>query len=456
VSIEFRGTDYATIAIDHAAVARLRQKRLPAGTKGLPLGNAREPTVQSLAGAGLNLLAGDLPLPVLVLKESALARNIETMAGYCSANDVLLAPHGKTTMAPQLFERQIGAGCWALTAATPAHLSLYRSFGVSRIFYANQLLERTVLNWLAQELNRDEVFEFYCLVDSPQGVARMASILEGLGLRNPVNVLVEVGHADGRTGCRTIDDACRVAAAVARFPSLRLVGVEAFEGTISERVTASGDSQPSAADSVPGRVIRFLDTVVMAVRALIEDRHLDADGEVIVSAGGSAYFDLVINKLDALRSELPQLKLLLRSGSYITHDGGFYEATSPLGGQAPAGTARLEAALEIWSIVLSRPQPDLLVIGAGKRDLPIDLGPPRPTRTWSEKNGFWTFPERSAEVCGISDQHLHIKVDPDAPIEIGDLCACTISHPCTAFDKWRLIPVVDDDLTIIDAIHTFF
>lgn len=440
--------------IDDTALARLRQEPLPRGTKGLPLGGVGELSVDSIASAGWNVLAGDLPLPLLVLQESALARNIETMATYCSDNGVLLAPHGKTTMAPQLFERQIRAGCWALTAATPAHLSLYRSFGVGRILYANQLVEPTVLHWLAQELNNDVSFDFFCLVDSPQGVARMASILDSESLRNPLNVLIEVGHDRGRTGCRTIDDVMLVARAVARSPNLRLAGVEAFEGTLSGPVTSDGLTAAAHASSPP--VAQFLDTVVSSVRALLEQGFLDSGRESIVSAGGSAYFDLVVGALRTLKTDYPLLRPVVRSGSYVTHDGGYYDGVSPLGRRAVASSARLEAALELWSVVLSRPEPDLLIVGAGKRDLPIDLGPPTPTRTWSDRGGFWSFPPDSTSVCGVSDQHLHLKIDSNAPIEIGDLCACTISHPCTAFDKWRVIPIVDEDLTIIDAIRTFF
>lgn len=439
--------------IDRAAVMALRHEPLPIGTKGLPA-SARGLTIEAVKAAGWNLLAGDLPLPVLTLNERALARNVEMMAAYCRHHDVRLAPHGKTTMAPQLFERQINAGCWALTAATPAHLALYRAFGVGRIFYANQLVESSVLRWLANEIRADPSFEFYCLVDSTEGVARMASVLRDEQVRVPIAVLVEVGYAGGRTGCRTIDDVRRVAQAVAVSPSLRLAGIEAFEGTLGPSVT---NAVPDlAAEQAADRVIRFLDQVAGTLRALVDAGELDGGGETIVSAGGSAYFDLVVAALSAVRQELPHLKVVLRSGSYIAHDDGFYAATSPMGTRANEGSPQLEAALELWSVVLSRPEPGFVVVGAGKRDLPIDLGLPIPIRTWSEQRGFWTLPAGAAAVRGVSDQHLHLEVDPWSPIDVGDVLSCAISHPCTAFDKWRVIPVVDDELTVVDAVRTYF
>jgi D-serine deaminase-like pyridoxal phosphate-dependent protein len=45
-------------------------------------------------------------------------------------------------------------------------------------------------------------------------------------------------------------------------------------------------------------------------------------------------------------------------------------------------------------------------------------------------------------------------------MRIGDVVRLGLSHPCTAFDKWRLVPVITDhtqpDPYVVDLIHTFF
>jgi D-serine deaminase-like pyridoxal phosphate-dependent protein len=434
-------------AIDREAIERLRSECLPPGTKGLPL-SGRLFTLDDLATGGLNLLGDKLPLPVLTLGASALTNNIAVMADYCRERDILLAPHGKTTMAPQLFQRQIDAGCWALTAATPTHLALYRAFGVGRIFYANQLVERSALRWLAAELRGDAGFDFYCLVDSEAGTHRMAAFLDDEPLRAPVNILIEIGHKGGRGGCRTVDDALSVARAVHASPKLRLVGLEAFEGTLAETPRASETSSPTR------RVAEFLELVAGSARALSAAGLLPDDA--IVSAGGSAFFDVVADAMTDLRRELPHIRAVLRAGSYITHDGGFYEELSPFGRRTPTGGRRLRSALELWSVILSRPQPDLAIMGAGKRDAPIDLGLPVPGRMWSESRGLVTLEPSDARVVGVSDQHLHLGVNPLLALDVGDRVACAVSHPCTAFDKWSVILVVDDDLNVVDAVRTFF
>jgi D-serine deaminase-like pyridoxal phosphate-dependent protein len=103
--------------------------------------------------------------------------------------------------------------------------------------------------------------------------------------------------------------------------------------------------------------------------------------------------------------------------------------------------------------VLSRPEPELALLLMGKRDVPYDIDLPSPFAVRG--------PEGLRDVTGmqvteLNDQHAFLRLPADDPLAVGDLVGSGISHPCTAFDKWRLIPVVDDDYTVVDAIHTFF
>ena len=90
----------------------------------------------------------------------------------------------------------------------------------------------------------------------------------------------------------------------------------------------------------------------------------------------------------------------------------------------------------------------------GKRDVPHDVGLPVPLRV----RGRAGLREASGtmEVVDLNDQHAYVRLPADEDLAPGDLLGCGISHPCTAFDKWRLLPVVDDDYAVIDAVHTFF
>jgi D-serine dehydratase len=50
-----------------------------------------------------------------------------------------------------------------------------------------------------------------------------------------------------------------------------------------------------------------------------------------------------------------------------------------------------------------------------------------------------------------------MRFDPAGALPVvGDRVALGLSHPCTTFDKWRWMPLVEDDGVISGAIHTCF
>jgi D-serine deaminase-like pyridoxal phosphate-dependent protein len=423
-------------------LARLLDEPIDWRYKGRPA--AREPlTLGALAERRWNVLAGDLLLPVLVLKESALEHNIALVARFCREHGVSLAPHGKTSMAPQLFERQLKAGAWGMTAATVAQVGVYRSFGVPRIVLANELVEPAALHWIAEELTADPGFDFYCLADSVAGVEAMTDALRGTALARPLQVLVEIGLTGGRTGCRTLEQAREVAAAIGSSTELELAGVEGFEGIIHEAELAA--------------TLAAVDEFVATLRAfaieLARSGAFAGRDEIVVSAGGSAFFDRVVACLTPAWDVDRPVRVVLRGGCYATHDSGLYERLSPLGSRDGDGE-RLRPALEAWGVVLSRPEPDLAIVGLGKRDVPFDIELPIPQRAASA--GRLRDVAGTMTVTDLNDQHAYVQLAPDADLAVGDLVGCGISHPCLAFDRWALIPLVDDAYTVVGGIRTFF
>jgi D-serine dehydratase len=392
-----------------------------------------------------NVLGGQFMLPVMVLKESALRHNSRLMAAYCKRHDLLLAPHAKTSMSPQLVKMQLDDGAWAVTAATISQVRVWRAFGIGRVILANELVEPESVRWVAREMSADPAFELYCLVDSLAGVRLLESALEDTGLDRRLQVLLEVGLPGGRAGCRTPEEALEVARAVAGSRHLGLAGVEAFEGVIH------GESLGASISAVD----RFLEEMRGLIVDLDKAGLFEAAQQVIVTAGGSAFLDRVVAELGGGWELSRPVRLVLRSGCYLTHDAVHYSQLSPFGGRIPE-TGALEEALEVWGAVLSLPEPGLALLGFGKRDVSYDLElpvprfvktagpqPPRPLRA-------------EASIFALNDQHAFMRVGAKADLNVGDLVGCGISHPCTAFDKWRLIPVVDDGYGVVDAVLTYF
>ena len=421
-----------------AAVAGLRRRPVSAYEKGF--GAIAPVTADDLAARRPGLFGGAFTMPLAVLRETALRQNIEEMARYCAAAGVDLAPHGKTTMAPQLFARQLGAGSWAVTAATPGHLQAYRAFGVPRILLANELTDRAGIGWLAAELAADPAFDCYVYADSLDGVRLLDEGLAAGRPGRPLPVLVELGFPGGRTGCRSTGQAVAVAEAVAAAGSLRLAGVAGYEGGLGH------DDSPATLDAVAG-FCRELRKAGEVLRELAP-----GPGDFILSAGGSSYFDVVAAELGAAGTADPGYRVVLRSGAYIAHDHGLYARCAPGSGARP-GPA-LTPALELWAPVLSRPEPGLAVLCAGRRDASFDAGLPVPLQV-RRRGGQPGDPQRM-QVTRLDDQHAYLSVPPGSELAPGDLVCLGISHPCTMFDKWRVIPVVDDNYQVIDAVHTFF
>jgi D-serine deaminase-like pyridoxal phosphate-dependent protein len=437
------GTPTQPGKIDKDAVARILDERIDWRLKGMPAALAGT-TIGAARERGLSLFRDGFLPPLLVLDAAAIEHNLTTMASWCAGRGLALAPHGKTTMAPQLFARQLEHGAWGMTTANASQLRVYRAFGVSPVLLANQLIDPAGLRWLAGELDRDPGFEFCCWVDSVRGVSLMDEVLREVRVGRPVDVLVELGTPGGRTGTRDLPTAHAVADAVLASPVLRLVGVGGYEGAVTHGTSADDLSLVDA--YLAG--LREL-TIELAKRG-----HFAGLDRVIVTAGGSTYFDLVANMLtEPWPDGLPVLPLL-RSGAYVTHDDGMYRRTSPLGAHARISAPPFRSALRAWAQVTSHPSADLALLTVGKRDVPYDIDLPDPALI---RRGSVASALTGCRINELNDQHAFLGIGDDARVEVGDWVGLNLSHPCTTFDKWQLIPVVGaDGETVVDLIRTFF
>ncbi len=408
--------------------------------KGLPP-DADGRTVGQLAAERRSLFTGGFTTPVLALSAESVEHNLRLLETYAERHGLAFAPHGKTSMAPQLFDRQTAYGAWGVTVAVPHQARVCRAFGVSRIFLANELVDAAALRWLAGELDADPEFEFVAYVDSVRGVELMDQALTAAGSGRPVDVVVELGAgAAARTGARTDADCAAVADAVAAAPTLRLVGVAGYEGEVP--------------DAAPDAVRAWLRRLTALAAAFDAAGRFGPDVErIVVSAGGSAWFDTVAEVF----AELPELSRpalkLLRSGAYVSHDDGHYRHLTPFNRVPEEGALR--PAFRLWAQVVSRPNPGQAFVNAGKRDAAYDLHLPVAQVVRSARDGS-VRPADGITVTGLSDQHGWLATEAGAELEVGDWVGLGLSHPCTVFDKWQLIPLVEADGTVTDYIRTFF
>ena len=228
-----------------------------------------------------------------------------------------------------------------------------------------------------------------------------------------------------------------MAAAAVASPRLRLVGVAGYEAALGHDVSADG-------------VERVRDYLTWVRAVAVRLAPLCEGSDVIVTAGGSTHFDLVAQTLAG------DWRTILRSGAYLTNDDGLYLRTSPLTrpGAQPGGFV---AAMHVWAQVCSRPEPGLALLTMGRRDVSFDQDLPVPQRL-RRGSGWVDDALAGCEVVKLNDQHAFLRLSPAAEevVEVGSWIAFGVSHPCTVFDKWQLIPVLDERGRVTDLVRTFF
>lgn len=414
--------------------------------KGFPVGQEPIPREQ-IAQQDWRLLRGDLALPLAVIKQSALRHNLHWMRDFCAQRGLSIAPHGKTSMSPELWQMQLDAGAWGISFATVFQAAVGARHGVPVLLIANQVIQRAELDALALLHAEQPALRSMFLVDATGQVDAIEAWATARGFQGRFEVLLELGIAGQRTGCRTAEEARQIAQRIAASPVLRLIGIECYEGT-----TATCDHTQDRAT-----VHDLMDRVDAFAREAIGQGWF-AHEEIILSAGGSAIFDLVAERLTPDLGR--PVRGVLRSGCYLTHDHQRYTRYLCCVAERLNLRETLKPALEVLACVQSRPEPGLALLSMGRRDASHDLDLPLPIWRSDGQGGAPRSVPAHWRIDALNDQHAYLRYDASAPEDewpvLGETVASGISHPCTTFDKWRWMPVVDDTYRVVDAVTTWF
>jgi D-serine dehydratase len=437
---------------------RIAALPLDAATKGMPLASGSIP-LGEVGAQNWNVRNGDLTLPVLILRDERLRNNLEVMRRFAEHHGVSLAPHGKSTFCPQLYRDQVEiGGAWGITASTVQQAALVAGAGVENILIANEIVGRAAVQELARLRQAHPGKSFTTLVDSEGAMDELAR--HGGPMLRPgerFRVLVEVGFPGGRAGVRTLDQArALIEGLMKRQDVFELVGVECYEGLVSRQTE----------EETLAEINRLLDLSVDVHRLAEEMGAFDGLAETILTAGGSVYFDRVVERY-RLAQLGPSVRIILRGGSSLTYDHGVYHrqllAMDRRGGlDMPGGRVKaaetFTPALELWATVLTMQDANVAVLNMGIRDLPFDMGLPIPLRQYRDGSMLRSLSAEDAgfAITASNDQHCYMRYPEGADLRVGDAIACGISHPCTAFDKWDVVYRVDRDFNVIGAVKTFF
>jgi D-serine dehydratase len=382
-----------------------------------------------------------------IIKASSLNHNLHWMQNFCKERGLDIAPHGKTTMSPELYAMQIKAGAWGISFANVFQASMGARHGVKRIIIANQVYQSPDLDALALLLATHFDLSVYFLVDS---VAQIEAIQHWRAIRQSkttFTVLLELGIDGKRTGCRDPEQALALARLIKSTQGLQLCGIESYEGALATCDHVHDQTQVAA-----------LMQRIQALAIACEEENLFEHDEVLLTAGGSAIFDLVA---DNLKPHLQRpARGILRSGCYLTHDHLQYRKMLQCVGERLQLRETLKPALEVISSIQSCPEPGLALLTMGKRDVSYDLDLPIPI--WRANMGDSAVQAVPSHwhIEALNDQHAYLRYDANAPLseqpQLGQMVGSGISHPCTTFDKWRWMPVVNDQYGVQSAISVNF
>ena len=389
---------------------------------------------------GWNLLREDLSLPTAVLYQDRLLHNLNWMRDFIAAYGVRLAPHGKTTMAPRLFEMQLGAGAWGITLATAHQTLVAHAHGVRRVLMANQLVGRENMAIIARLLP-DPGFEYYCLVDSAAQVDQLGAYFSSQGRQ--LHVLLELGIMGGRAGIRDDRQLNSVLTALSRWEdAVALDGIEIYEGVLDDE----------------NSIRNFLEHATKTTWLLSEAKKFRR-APILLSGAGSAWYDVVAEVFTAAGFG-DSVEIVLRPGCYLTHDVGSYRKAqqrivenNPI---AHGMSSALLPALQVWAYVQSIPEAEKAIIGMGKRDAAFDAGLPIPALHYRPGHASPNEAPLHWVMTKMMDQHAYLSIAAGDDLRVGDMIGFDICHPCLTFDKWRTLPIVDAQYQVVDIIQTFF
>ncbi len=424
---------------------------LDSRTKGIPV-HAGKFSAADISEQEFVPANGRLQYPILTLDERTFTQNLNEMLAYAAEHGAVLAPHGKTPMAPQLAHRVVEAGGWGVSSASLQQTTVFLEAGLKNVILANQVGARDSVAQLASLAKMYPDAALLCFVDSLDAIAAFNGLLEGV---SNLGLLVETGVPGGRNGHR---DCASALDALELIESLlgaeRIAGVAAYEGAALGPDMAKS---VSAADEL----------MALTAQTFMSARQKNPDRELVLTAGGSVLYDLVTSRLGPVAAADGNTRFVLRGGAFLFHDHGIYdrlihEMDARSGyrrnGKVASAAATYQPALRLWAQVQSRPEPDLAIAGFGMRDTSHDVG--LPTVLCIHRDGEQVATSQSAPVDvtvqKLNDQHGFLKIDPETDLRVGDILEMGISHPCTCLDKWRVIYGIDANGMIVAAYQTYF
>lgn len=418
--------------------------------RGFPAGHAPL-ALDDIAKLGWKPFDGRMSLPLISLDRSAFAGNVELMMSYVSGQRIEIAPHAKTPMSTALAQQLLDAGAWGTTVADIRQASVMLGAGQRNLILANEIGGPAAARRLAALLAGHPEAKVHVFVDSPALASALAAAWAARDDLPALGLLIELGVARGGARSAEAADALLDTILGAETPNFKLTGIAAYEG-------AAATADPEETATRIEMLLAMTADVLTNVR-----RRVGSERPLIVTAGGSVYFDMVVKGLKPAVDADGNARLVLRSGAIFFHDHGVYERGLAaldrrngfiIAGETQSASQGFRPALRLWAEIVSYPETGLAICGMGHRDVAMDQGLPRPLAIY--RDGKLLRALAQATVVRLNDQHAFVELVEETDVRIGDVIEFGISHPCTCLDRHTLIYGLDGDHAVSAVYPTSF
>ena len=413
--------------------------------------------VKDIPNKKWNILKENVQFPILTMKESVFKKNIKSMNNFANYNGVSLAPHCKTSMCPQILKKLNDLNYWGFSAANNQQLSMLLEMGIKKIIIANLITNKSnIINLFKLIEKYGYAKKIYLCVDSTFGVNLLKELSIQYKFKHKLRILIETGFQNSRNGVRNLNSLNILTGKIIKLPSnFIFCGILFYEGAVSEKNYKK----------TINKVNKFISFSLKAFDYLLKNNFFSNE-EIILSGGGSEYFDLIINSFQKYKN-IKNIRLIIRPGTFIAYGHGHYlksienidkRGTLFINKKNIKATNLFNPSLELWGHIISMQDSNRAILNFGKRDVHYDRGYPIPLSIYRKGKLFQKInpKQNKYKIYKMSDHHAFLYFTNDQDIRIGDLIKLGVTHPCVTIDKWDFFYMIDEKYNVKEGLKTFF
>ena len=340
----------------------------------------------------------DLPTPALLIDAALLEKNLVAMQKCVGTAKSAYRPHTKSHKSPLIARMQIAHGARGVCCSKLGEAEVMAAGGVNDIHITTPVAGSAKAQRLAQLAAKARVS---VVVDDADNAAQLSATAAALGV--VIDVLIEMDVGQGRCGVAGPEQALSLAEAISHANSLRLKGLQGYQGKLQSLVDY-GERR--------GAVRAALDKLLRGAQ-MLKDRGFQV--QVLTGGGtGSLMIDLEFGGLNELQP-----------GSYVFMDSSYRR----IGWDDKAAHSPFANSLSVLAGVVSRPLADRAVLDVGWKAASSDSGPP-------------VLKESGLAIEFAGDEHSLITGAAASELKIGGKVELIPSHCDTTvnlYDRYHVI-----------------